>query len=168
MSGAARALGPRPEAIVTDVEGTTTPIAFVHDVLCPYASRELPAFVARRRDEREVDAAVRAAAEEAGVAPEDIEAVVGALLAWIEAERKVTPLRALQGLLREAGYRAGDYRAHRGGRSDENSGSECIFRRKCTPTPNAQRRPDGEEAKKTSSVMSSSISKNECRALART
>ena len=33
------------QAIVTDIEGTTSSIAFVKDVLFPYARRELPRFV---------------------------------------------------------------------------------------------------------------------------
>ena len=34
-----------PAAILTDIEGTTTPIAFVHDVLFPYARTHLRAYL---------------------------------------------------------------------------------------------------------------------------
>ena len=44
MSAALRARG--VEAIVLDIEGTTTPLSFVHDVLFPYARAHLDAFVA--------------------------------------------------------------------------------------------------------------------------
>ena len=40
--------------ILTDIEGTTSSISFVKDVLFPYARRALPDFVARRGDEPEV------------------------------------------------------------------------------------------------------------------
>ena len=35
-----------PAAVLTDIEGTTTPIAFVHRVLFPYARTRLAGFVA--------------------------------------------------------------------------------------------------------------------------
>ncbi|MGO4781758.1 acireductone synthase, partial [Lysobacter sp. 2RAB21] len=35
-------------AILTDIEGTTSSISFVKDVLFPYARRALPGFVATR------------------------------------------------------------------------------------------------------------------------
>ena len=40
--------------ILTDIEGTTSSIAFVKDVLFPYARRRLPAFVRARGHEPEV------------------------------------------------------------------------------------------------------------------
>ena len=46
-------MSPRPAAIVTDIEGTTSRISFVHDVLFPYARARLPAFLAERGAEPE-------------------------------------------------------------------------------------------------------------------
>ena len=42
------------EAIVTDIEGTTSSIAFVHEVLFPYAAHMLPYYVRLHADEPEV------------------------------------------------------------------------------------------------------------------
>ncbi len=37
-------------AVVTDIEGTTTPLAFVHEVLFPYARKRLRQFVKEHED----------------------------------------------------------------------------------------------------------------------
>ena len=51
-------------------------------------------------------------AQEAGIDSDDRDAIVAALRQWIAEDRKATPLKALQGLIWEAGYRDGVYRAH--------------------------------------------------------
>src|SRR5215207_5723091 len=51
-------------AVLLDVEGTTTPLSFVHDVLFPYAAEHCAAFLARRRADVEVREALRLLAEE--------------------------------------------------------------------------------------------------------
>jgi enolase-phosphatase E1 len=99
-------------AVLTDIEGTTSSIAFVHDVLFPYARARLPEFVERHRDDPDVVRWLDAAAREAGVDDPRSRRVVDALLRWIDEDRKLTPLKALQGMIWKAGYAAGDYRAH--------------------------------------------------------
>lgn len=98
-------------AIVTDIEGTTSSISFVHDVLFPYSRRALPAFVAERRDDPQVRPWLEQVAAEIGV-PVDSPQVVEALIGWIDADRKHTALKALQGLIWAAGYAGGEFRAH--------------------------------------------------------
>jgi enolase-phosphatase E1 len=88
-------------AIVTDIEGTTTPTAFVHDVLFPYASTHLSEFLAAHADDAEVSAIL---ADVAAAEPGPVEAT---LRRWIAEDAKVTPLKALQGLIWRHGYRAG-------------------------------------------------------------
>lgn len=106
----------RPQAILVDIEGTTSSISFVHDVLFPYAREALPAFLRARRDDPEVAAQIAAAAEAAGLdaadGVTDLDAVIDALLHWIDADRKETSLKALQGMIWEAGYAEGAFRAH--------------------------------------------------------
>ena len=99
-------------AIVTDIEGTTSSIAFVKDVLFPYAREHLPQFIEAHRGTPEVTHWLDAAAREAGIEDAASPRVVDALLRWIEEDRKATPLKALQGMVWKAGYEAGDYRAH--------------------------------------------------------
>jgi len=93
----------RPTAIITDIEGTTTPISFVRDVLFPYAQARLPGFLEAHGAEPDV-AEVLA---EAGRLAEGCD-VLAALLGWMAADAKVTPLKTLQGLIWEEGYRRGD------------------------------------------------------------
>lgn len=100
------------KAIVTDIEGTTTDIDFVHNVLFPYSTQRLPDFVRAHASEPKVRAALAEAAYAAGLPVEDTEALIEALLSWIAQDRKITPLKTLQGLIWESGYRQGDFRAH--------------------------------------------------------
>jgi len=103
-----------PTVILTDIEGTTSSIAFVKDVLFPYARAALPGFVEARRDEPVIRRWLDAVALEAGHAENDSrdEAAVQQLLAWIDEDRKHTALKAIQGLLWQEGYAMGEYQAH--------------------------------------------------------
>lgn len=95
-----------------DIEGTIADIAFVKNVLFPYARRALPGFIKENAAQPEVAAQLSAAADLAGVARDDREAIVEALVGWIDADRKATPLKALQGMVWKAGYAEGDFTAH--------------------------------------------------------
>lgn len=99
-------------AIVTDIEGTTSSIAFVKDVLFPYARKRLPAFIETHADQPEVQHWLHEAAKEAGFIEASRQEVIEVLLAWIDEDRKSTALKALQGMIWQEGYEAGDYRAH--------------------------------------------------------
>jgi enolase-phosphatase E1 len=97
--------------VLTDIEGTTSSISFVKDVLFPYARRALPAFVRAHRD----DPAVRkwldtVAAENGGICSDDV--IVETLQGWIDQDRKHTALKALQGMIWRDGYRSADFTAH--------------------------------------------------------
>jgi enolase-phosphatase E1 len=99
-------------AIVTDIEGTTSTIAFVKDVLFPYADAHLDAYVAAHRRDPVVAGAMRDAAREAGVAEDDDAQVLAHLHAWIAEDRKTTPLKTLQGLIWQEGYERTGLRGH--------------------------------------------------------
>jgi enolase-phosphatase E1 len=86
-----------PAAILTDIEGTTTPISFVHRVLFPYARARLPQFCAQPH------AVLDAVAEQNPGRP-----VLETLLAWMDADAKVTPLKTIQGLIWAEGYATGE------------------------------------------------------------
>ncbi|MBI5137750.1 MAG: acireductone synthase [Nitrospirae bacterium] len=95
-------------AVLTDIEGTTSSISFVHDVLFPHARTHLADFVKAHAH----DPAVRAqlAAVQTGAASDD--AAVSQLLEWMDRDEKATPLKALQGMIWEAGYRSGAFTGH--------------------------------------------------------
>lgn len=100
------------KAILTDIEGTTSAVSFVFDVLFPYAARHLPDFVrqhATRADVAEQLDAVRRDSDEPGA---EVERVIEILLGWIAEDRKATPLKALQGMVWEQGYQTGQLKGH--------------------------------------------------------
>jgi len=99
-------------AILTDIEGTTSSISFVKDVLFPYARQRLPAFVATHTDKPEVQHWLHETAKEAGLVSASQHELVALLQHWIDEDRKATPLKALQGLVWEDGYRSGEFQAH--------------------------------------------------------
>jgi enolase-phosphatase E1 len=100
------------KAILADIEGTTSSIRFVHDVLFPYAARRLPAFLREHANDAEVAALLADVREEAGEPQADAGRVTQILLQWIAEDRKATPLKALQGLVWEHGYRGGELTGH--------------------------------------------------------
>ena len=93
-----------PRAILTDIEGTTSSIAFVAETLFPYARERLPAFVAAHPD-----VAAPILAEVAAAEPGD---PVATLIRWIDEDRKATPLKTLQGMIWADGYREGAFTGH--------------------------------------------------------
>lgn len=99
-------------AIVTDIEGTTSSIDFVREVLFPYARKRLPAFVETHGDKPDVLHWLHEAAREAGLVEATRQEIIELLLGWIDQDRKSTALKALQGMIWKDGYETGDYRAH--------------------------------------------------------
>jgi enolase-phosphatase E1 len=99
-------------AIVTDIEGTTSSISFVKDVLFPYARKRLPAYVETHADRPDVQHWLHEAAKEAGLIEASRQEVIELLLRWIDEDRKSTALKALQGMIWKDGYEADEYRAH--------------------------------------------------------
>lgn len=97
--------------ILTDIEGTTSSISFVKDVLFPYARRALPAFVRARGQEPEVRRWLDAIATEHGAVCSD-EVIVEILQGMIDEDRKHTALKALQGMIWSDGYDNADFSAH--------------------------------------------------------
>lgn len=99
-------------AILTDIEGTTSSISFVKDVLFPYARAALPEFLRGRRAEPGVSAQLDALATETGIDRADTDALSARLQQWVDEDRKHTVLKALQGMIWEHGYREGAFTAH--------------------------------------------------------
>ncbi len=97
--------------ILTDIEGTTSSISFVKDVLVPSARRALPGFVRERGQEPEVRRWLDAVATEHGAVCND-DTIVEILQGWIDEDRKHTALKALQGMIWSDGYRGADFTAH--------------------------------------------------------
>ncbi|MDX5329459.1 MAG: acireductone synthase [Marinobacter sp.] len=95
--------------VLTDIEGTTSSISFVHDVLFPYASKHLPEFIRRNHHTTPAVAEQLAlVAEKSGVDSKDVEGLIDVLQGWISEDRKEGPLKALQGMVWEQGYHSGE------------------------------------------------------------
>lgn len=99
------------KAILTDIEGTTSSLSFVHEVLFPYARAHIGEFIRAHAGEQALVEQLQAVEQEAGRRLE-LEETIEQLQQWIDQDRKVTPLKSLQGMLWEAGYRSGDFRGH--------------------------------------------------------
>lgn len=99
--------------ILTDIEGTTSSISFVHEVLFPYAAEHMAEFVrAGHEDSLEIRDQLDAAADSAGIPKDDVEQLIEVLQQWIREDRKETSLKALQGMLWEQGYERGAFKGH--------------------------------------------------------
>jgi enolase-phosphatase E1 len=99
-------------AVITDIEGTTTPIRFVKDVLFPYSVEALPDFLASHADNDDVRRILANVAREAALpADAPLEAYIRTLEGWITEDRKITSLKALQGLIWRDGYARGAFTA---------------------------------------------------------
>lgn len=99
--------------ILTDIEGTTSSISFVHEVLFPYAREHMATFVNEwQHEEQAVAEQLDAVAETSGCDRQDIAALARTLEQWIDEDRKETSLKALQGMLWEQGYQHGAFDGH--------------------------------------------------------
>ena len=99
-------------AIVTDIEGTTSDIRFVHNVLFPYAREKLPAFIQNNRQQPEVAQALDDLRVETGSPDATPEALTEVLLEFMDEDRKSTSLKALQGMIWREGYLNGSFTGH--------------------------------------------------------
>ena len=98
-------------AIVTDIEGTTTSISFVTEVLFPYAKIHMELFIQSNADNQEVRGLLADVSRVYGETLSDDQAIAQ-LLSWIDEDRKIAPLKSLQGLIWQQGYHKGDFKGH--------------------------------------------------------
>ncbi len=105
------------KAILLDIEGTTTPIDFVHKTLFPYAKQRIREYVAANwnsiveelrmlADEHSADDAYERSYDESSPS-----SVSNYLEFLIDSDRKSTPLKSIQGRIWRDGYESGDLRS---------------------------------------------------------
>jgi enolase-phosphatase E1 len=100
--------------ILLDIEGTTTPIAFVHDVLFSYARTHVRDYVAKHFDDEAVQADIRLLRDEAeneGLQADNVDEIAKYIHRLIDLDRKSTGLKSLQGKIWHQGYADGSLRA---------------------------------------------------------
>ncbi|MGD0674489.1 MAG: acireductone synthase [Polyangiaceae bacterium] len=101
-----------PPALLTDIEGTTSSLSFVKDVLFPYARLHIPDYVKAHRGDPgllSIFDELRASEQDPSL---DEAAIVALLCRFIDEDRKVTPLKTLQGYVWAEGYRTGAFHGH--------------------------------------------------------
>jgi enolase-phosphatase E1 len=102
------------KAILLDIEGTTTPIDFVHKTLFPYARARIAGFVQQNLDNLKFEIS-QLESENASdheykleLRPDSANSVADYLFYLIDNDRKSTPLKSIQGMIWQAGYLNGD------------------------------------------------------------
>jgi enolase-phosphatase E1 len=95
-------------AVLTDIEGTTSSVAFVHEVMFPFARARLATFVAAQQNNPAVQEQLAATLALAHSEDDKRDDAVTILLDWIAQDRKATPLKALQGMIWKEGFESGE------------------------------------------------------------
>jgi len=116
---------PGIRVLLLDIEGTTTSISFVYDVLFPFARAHLRGFLQTAakdhalRDDLAVLFAERRAEREAGApewrggGPDEALDFAAGYAEWLmDRDRKSTALKSLQGRIWKGGYRSGALKSH--------------------------------------------------------
>ncbi len=93
------------DVVLLDIEGTISPISFVRDVLFAYSRTHLREFLAEHHDDPVVSDILAQASEYSGLD------AVAALEGWQDRDEKAPPLKKIQGLIWEAGYRSGAFQS---------------------------------------------------------
>ncbi|MBP6012655.1 MAG: acireductone synthase [Alphaproteobacteria bacterium] len=99
-------------AVLLDIEGTIGDIAFVREVLFPFARARVADVLKARWSDAEVATCVAGAREASGRALGDARDATAQFLAWMDEDKKITPLKALQGIIWREGYASGELKAH--------------------------------------------------------
>ncbi len=111
------------DGLLLDIEGTTSSVRFVYDVLFPYARQGLAGFLATHFHDPAVARACDRIAQDAGAASfadwvgpvaddEGRRRVIAEVERLMDGDIKATGLKDLQGLIWEGGYRDGTLRSH--------------------------------------------------------
>ena len=99
------------KAIVTDIEGTTSSIAFVKETLFPYAYENLEKYIHEHQETAHISKILEDIRQDL-TASATIEDIIKTLRHWIDTDQKKTPLKTLQGYIWQYGYESGAYTAH--------------------------------------------------------
>ncbi|KAF4320329.1 hypothetical protein BBO99_00000477 [Phytophthora kernoviae] len=126
-NGEATSMAEKHKVVMLDIEGTTTPITFVHDILFPFVTDNAERFLDQTWDASETQADVAALVAQHkqdvtdGVNPPVLDAqqnkdkLIEALVHYIKwnvgADRKIGPLKSLQGHMWLQGYESGELKA---------------------------------------------------------
>lgn len=99
-------------AIVTDIEGTTSSSGFAHNVLYPYALKQIGNFIREHHEERDVMRVLVRIGDRVGIPLHNTEGFVKLLQQWIREDRDDVDLKLLQGMVWERAYKQGLFQSH--------------------------------------------------------
>ena len=102
------------KCVLMDIEGTTTSVSFVYDVLFPYFLTNVDKLLFNDSDEviAAFDEVKELVKNEGGLELFSRQDCINQLVLWCKEDRKVTPLKFLQGVIWEEGYLAGTLVSH--------------------------------------------------------
>ena len=100
--------------IVTDIEGTTTEVSFVYDILFPYFRTHMDQWTTVDSDQMNqvLEQTRLLVLEEQSINLSTNEALFDQLRQWSIEDRKVTPLKTFQGMVWEQGFTSGAIKGH--------------------------------------------------------
>jgi methylthioribulose 1-phosphate dehydratase/enolase-phosphatase E1 len=99
---------PKYKYVIFDIEGTTTPITFVRDVLFPYASRNAEAFLNAHWTDHDCVNDIKALIELAGPGHNSATALAAFVRKVISEDSKISALKSLQGKIWREAYSSGN------------------------------------------------------------
>lgn len=108
--------------VLLDIEGTTSAISFVYDIMFPFARRELAGYLEANWGSNQLSPVVDQIAQDAGhenllawqqsTAADGKQLVGEEIIRLMDADIKATGLKQLQGLIWQAGFESGEMQAH--------------------------------------------------------
>ncbi len=98
------------KAILLDIEGTVAPISFVKDVLFPFSKERMEGFVREHIEKPEIKQTIEEVKKIEGKEL-SLEEVIETLKRWIDEDKKITPLKDIQGFIWEEGFKSGKIKA---------------------------------------------------------
>jgi enolase-phosphatase E1 len=102
-------------AVLSDIEGTTSSVNFVYEVLFPYFRNklsQLPEMTAQAQVQAAFKRTVELSSEMEGKTIKSIDDILATLYRWSVEDKKITPLKTLQGILWKEGYASGELEGH--------------------------------------------------------
>jgi len=110
------------KVILLDIEGTTSSIDFVHEVMFPFARKRVPDFVTSNWDSDDLNGCIELLANDLGEASVETwlsgdaetnqQTVIDAVVGMIDNDVKATGLKQLQGIVWKSGFHSGEMVAH--------------------------------------------------------
>jgi enolase-phosphatase E1 len=97
------------DVYLLDIEGTTSSVRFVYDVLFPYARKHFASFLAHNQHVPEVQAAI---AQMTGQSHTSLDSALAEANRLMDADAKQTGLKSLQGMIWKSGYETGELVSH--------------------------------------------------------